>query len=84
MNLRRKLRAMFNNNPVYNPSDLNPEVIKLISLYEDLVGTQNELFALKLVTKDQSKHLKIHLMNEQKTLIQEIEEIRENLLPLHF
>ena len=75
---------MFQNHPVYNPEDLHPEVIELISTYEDLIGIQIELIGLKAVTKGQPIHLKTHLLSEQKALNERIEELRENLLPLHF
>ena len=48
---------MFQNHPIYNPEDLHPEVIELISTYEDLIGIQIELLGLKGVTKGQPKHL---------------------------
>ena len=75
---------MFQNHPIYNPEDLHPEVIELISTYEDLIGIQIELLGLKGVTKCQPKHLKTHLLGEQKALNEQIEELREKLLPLHF
>ena len=75
---------MFQNHPIYNPEDLHPEVIELISTYEDLIGIQSELLGLKGVTKGQPKHLKTHLLGEQKALNEQIEELREKLLPLHF
>ena len=75
---------MFQNHPIYNPEDLHPEVIELISTYEDLIGIQIELLGLKGVTKGQPKHLKTHLLGEQKALNKQIEELREKLLPLHF
>ena len=75
---------MFQNHPVYNPEDLHPEVIELITSYEDLIATQIALLGLKGVTKGQPKHLKTHLLSEQKELLKHIEELRENLLPLHF
>ena len=57
------------NHPIYNPEDLHPEVIELISTYEDLIGIQIELLGLKGVTKGQPKHLKTHLLGEQKHLM---------------
>ena len=48
------------------------EVIELISTYEDLIGIQIELLGLKGVTKGQPKHLKTHLLGEQKALNEQI------------
>ena len=76
---------MFQNHPVYNPEDLHPEVVELISSYEELIGTQIELLGLKNnPPKGKPKHLRTHLLSEQNLLINQIEELREKLLPLHF
>ena len=74
---------MYRDLPPYNHSEVHPNIIELINVYDDLVATQISLISFKkTVNKHGNKQLKEHLEKEQSQLIDEIDTLRRRLFSL--
>ena len=81
MKLMVRRKQMYPNHLSYDPSDVHPKVLELITKYDDLVATQISLISTK---KNPNKQLKEHLERQQSQLIDEIDALRNRLFSLQF
>ena len=81
MKLIVRRNQMYPNHPPYDPTDVHPKVLELITKYDDLVATQISLISTK---GRPNLQLKEHLEREQSQLIDEIDALRNRLFSLQF